>query len=119
MEANIRSSPSTGPRTPANASATGATALVLVPVTPPALCGGVDAISDELSPAFAPLPTFAAATGLRPEEWQAAGAPSALNLNDWRRRIWTPAVESAGIALRARSYDMRSTFASNALAAGI
>jgi len=31
----------------------------------------LDAIVTELSPAHAPLPTFAAATGLRPEEWQA------------------------------------------------
>ncbi len=31
----------------------------------------LDAIAVELSPAYAPLPAFAAATGLRPEEWQA------------------------------------------------
>lgn len=29
----------------------------------------LDAIAAELSPAYAPLPAFAAATGLRPEEW--------------------------------------------------
>ena len=31
----------------------------------------LDAIALELHPAYAPLPVFAAATGLRPEEWQA------------------------------------------------
>jgi integrase len=31
----------------------------------------VDAIAVELSPMYAPLPVFAAATGMRPEEWQA------------------------------------------------
>jgi integrase len=42
-----------------------------------------------------------------------------LNLNNFRRRIWTPAVESAAIAKPARIYDLRSTFASNGLAAGV
>ncbi|HKF79557.1 MAG TPA: hypothetical protein VKB17_01885, partial [Thermoleophilaceae bacterium] len=32
----------------------------------------VEAIAVELSPVYGPLPAFAAATGLRPEEWQAA-----------------------------------------------
>jgi integrase len=41
-----------------------------------------------------------------------------LNLN-FRRRVWTPAVEAAGVAKPARIYDLRSTFASNALAAGV
>jgi integrase len=31
----------------------------------------IDAIAAELSPIYRPLPAFAAATGLRPEEWQA------------------------------------------------
>jgi integrase len=31
----------------------------------------LDAISAELSPMYAPMPVFVAATGLRPEEWQA------------------------------------------------
>jgi integrase len=42
-----------------------------------------------------------------------------LNLNNFRRRFWTPAVEAAGVAKPARIYDLRSTFASNALAAGV
>jgi integrase len=42
-----------------------------------------------------------------------------LNLNNFRRRLWGPAVEASGIARPARIYDLRSTFASNALAAGV
>jgi integrase len=140
----------------------------------------LDALTAELHPAYAPLPAFAAATGLRPEEWQAlerrdidrrarvlnvlrtvsdgdvvelgktsgarrqvplslralaaldASPPrldtplvfpapngGVLNLDNWRRRQWAPAVEAAGIARPARAYDMRSTFASDALAAGV
>jgi integrase len=140
----------------------------------------LDAIAAELAPAYRPLPVFAAATGLRPEEWQPlerrdvdrrAGllqvrrtvsggevmelaktarsrrevplSPKAtealdaippridtpllfparrgglLNLDNWRRRVWAPAVEAAGVPRPARIYDLRSTFASNALAAGI
>jgi integrase len=135
---------------------------------------------EPLSPAYRPLPAFAAATGLRPEEWQAlerrdldrAGgivhvrrtvssgevvdlaktrasrrqvplSPRALaavdglsprldtpllfpaprgglmDLNHFRRREWAPAIDAAGIARPARIYDLRSTFASNALAAGV
>ena len=36
-----------------------------------------------------------------------------------RKRHWGPAIEAAGVAKPARLYDLRSTFASNALAAGI
>jgi integrase len=39
-----------------------------------------------------------------------------LNLNNFRRRVWNPAVEASGIARPARIYDLRSTFASKALA---
>jgi integrase len=42
-----------------------------------------------------------------------------FDLANFRRREWGPAIESAGIATPARIYDLRSTFASNALAAGI
>ena len=42
-----------------------------------------------------------------------------FDLHNFRRREWNPAVESSGIAKPARLYDLRSTFASNALAAGI
>jgi integrase len=41
-----------------------------------------------------------------------------LNIDNWRRRVWAPAIEAAGIRKPARIYDLRSTFASNALAAG-
>jgi integrase len=140
----------------------------------------LDAIALELSPAYAPLPAFAAATGLRPEEWAAlerrdidrregtlnvrrtlsagqlvelgktsrsrrqvpmspralealdllparldtpllfpapAGGP--INTNNFANREWRPGIEAAGIARPARVYDLRCTFASNALAAGV
>jgi hypothetical protein len=46
-----------------------------------------------------------------------AGGP--LNLDNWRRRTWAPAVEASGIDLPARPYDTRSTYASNAIGAGV
>ena len=48
-------------------------------------------------------------------------APSGgvVNLDNLRRREWAPAVEASGVAIPARLYDLRSTFASNALAAGV
>jgi integrase len=118
----------------------------------------LDAITAELHPAYAPIPVFAAATGLRPEEWQALerrdidrrcrlltvrrtltdgqvvelgktgrslrqvplsrralqaldaiptrldtplvfpaphGGP--IQLDNWRRRVWAPAIEASGI----------------------
>jgi integrase len=42
-----------------------------------------------------------------------------LDLNRFRQREWTPAIEAAAIARPARPYDTRSTFASNALDAGV
>ena len=42
-----------------------------------------------------------------------------LNLDNWRRRIWGPAIEASGVQKPARIYDLRSTFASDALAAGV
>jgi integrase len=140
----------------------------------------VEAIAAELSVGYEPLPSFAAATGLRPEEWaalerrdvdRAAGlatvqrtvsagevvelaktsasrrqvplspralaaldrlparldtprlfpAPSGglLHLDNFRRREWRPAIEASGVAKPARIYDLRSTFASYALAGDI
>jgi integrase len=140
----------------------------------------LDGITAELPAIYAPVPAFAAATGLRPEEWAAlerrdvdrragvlnvrrtisAGevvelgktsrsrrqvplSPRALaaldalparlstpllfpspegkllHLDNFRNREWTPAVKASGVARPARIYDLRSTFASNALAAGI
>lgn len=140
----------------------------------------VGAIAAELSAMYRPLPAFAGATGLRPEEWAAlergdvdrsamivtvgrtvssgevvelgktarsrrqvpltARAREALdelpprldtrllfpatrgglmNLDNFRRREWAPGIEASGVRRPARIYDLRSTFASNALAAGV
>lgn len=48
-----------------------------------------------------------------------APAGGLLNLDNFRRREWAPAVEASGVARPAGIYDLRSTFASNALAAGV
>jgi integrase len=140
----------------------------------------LEALAVDLSPMYAPLPAFAASTGLRPEEWQALdrrdvdrtrrllavtrtvsggevvelgktsgarrqvplsrralaaleellprldtpllfSAPQGglMNLDNFRRREWAPAIEAASIRTPARIYDLRSTFASDALAAGV
>jgi integrase len=42
-----------------------------------------------------------------------------LTLDNFRRRVWTPAIEAVGVPTPARIYDLRSTFASDALAAGV
>ena len=42
-----------------------------------------------------------------------------LNIDNFRRREWGPSIEAAGIAKPARMYDMRSTYASESIAAGI
>ena len=42
-----------------------------------------------------------------------------LNLDNFRRREWAPAFDAAGIATPATPYDLRDTFASNALHAGV
>ena len=42
-----------------------------------------------------------------------------LHLDNFRYRKWTPAIKAGGIQRPARLHDLRSTFASNALAAGI
>jgi integrase len=49
----------------------------------------------------------------------AAPAGGPLNLDNFRKRQWAPAVEAAGVYTPATPYDMRDTFASNALAAGV
>ena len=41
-----------------------------------------------------------------------------LDLENWRRRDWRPALDAAGIPSR-RIYDLRHTFATHALAAGL
>ena len=47
-----------------------------------------------------------------------AGHGGYFDLSNFRRRDWHPALESAGIPQR-RIYDLRHTFATNALAAGL
>ncbi len=43
-----------------------------------------------------------------------------MNLDNFRRREWSPAVEAAGVRDARRTiYDLRKTFASDALAAGV
>ncbi len=141
--------------------------------------GEVEKIAVELGRVYGPMIRFAAATGMRPEEWcaverqdvdrgsgvvrvlrthvegrtKAYGKTSAsvrevplpsralaaldavparldtrlvfpgprggyINLRNFRRREWHPALEAAGVPSR-RIYDLRSTFASQALAAGV
>jgi integrase len=42
-----------------------------------------------------------------------------LNIDNFRRRIWAPAIEANSVAKPARIYDMRATYASESIAAGI
>jgi hypothetical protein len=42
-----------------------------------------------------------------------------FDLHNFRRREWAPALEASGVRRPARIYDLRSAFASNALAAGV
>jgi integrase len=45
--------------------------------------------------------------------------PGPFDVHNFRRRVWAPAIDSAGITKPARIYDLRSTFISNALASGL
>jgi integrase len=45
--------------------------------------------------------------------------PGPFDVANFRRRVWAPAIDSAGIPKPARIYDLRSTFISNALASGL
>jgi len=49
----------------------------------------------------------------------AAPRGGVMDINHFRSREWAPAIEAAGIRTPARIYDLRSTFASDALAAGV
>ena len=76
----------------------------------------VEAIAAELSPIYRPLPAFAAATGLRPEEWQALerrDVDRAARLLNVRRTVSSGEVvelgKTAGAAARCRSRAVRST----------
>jgi integrase len=42
-----------------------------------------------------------------------------MDLDHFRRREWAPAIEASGVATPARIYDLRSTFASEALSVGV
>jgi integrase len=42
-----------------------------------------------------------------------------INLNEWRRNDWNTAIEAAGIAPRRTPYDLRHTFATFQIAAGM
>jgi integrase len=42
-----------------------------------------------------------------------------IDLHNFSNREWRPAVEASGIETPARLYDLRCTFASNALAVGV
>lgn len=42
-----------------------------------------------------------------------------FDVENFRKREWAPTIDAAGIAKPARLYDLRSTFASNALALGL
>ena len=48
-----------------------------------------------------------------------AGRGGHLNLHNWRRDEWKPALQAAGLAYRRRPYALRHTFISEAIAAGI
>jgi integrase len=48
-----------------------------------------------------------------------APAGGLVELANFRRREWSPAIKSSGVAKPARIYDLRSRFASNALAASV
>ena len=41
-----------------------------------------------------------------------------IEINNWRNRLWTPSLAAAGIEHR-RIYDLRHTYASWSLAAGV
>jgi len=42
-----------------------------------------------------------------------------INIDNWRRRDWRPAIEAAGLDVPVTPYSMRHTYASFALAAGV
>ncbi len=48
-----------------------------------------------------------------------APAGGLINLDNFRRREWAPAIEASGVAQPARIYDMRATYASESIAAGV
>ena len=48
-----------------------------------------------------------------------APAGGLINLDNFRRREWAPAIEASGVAHPARIYDMRATYASESIAAGV
>ena len=72
--------------------------------------GGGDRTSEILAPQRGEL-----TAGLRR---RTITASPAIELNNWRRREWHPALEAAGLRQRG-PYRLRHTFATEALAAGV
>ncbi len=62
----------------------------------------LEAIAAELAPAYRRLPLFAAATGLRPEEW------TALERRDINRSTWTLTVAHRVQRIDSRGWQDRS-----------
>jgi hypothetical protein len=86
------------------------------------------AVSPDTAPALRPRgaahrPRARRARRARAAARHAAALPRARRRaaqpHNFRRRVWSPAVEAAGVRTPATPYDLRDAFASNALAAGV
>jgi hypothetical protein len=75
----------------------------------------LDELPDEIAGAEGPLTLTG--TDEHGNVW--SGPVERIDLRNFRRRLWKPAITSSGVDKPARIYDLRSTFASNALAAGV
>jgi len=82
----------------------------------------IDGVSESLLPRLERCRSATDRQPLRPHDDVEVSRPQrarAVDVANFRRRVWAPAIDSAGIAKPARSYDLRSTFISNALATGL